>query len=90
MRDAVAHQRRRTRRHKERQALYNRPACVRGAAGIQPQDSERQCGIDRRLQFLRIHSEHGKGGLPSLQQSAHVDGAKGMFKVHGMTELHQR
>src|SRR5579864_8925957 len=60
---------------------------MRSPADVQPEDSEGQCCINRALQFLAVHAEHGESRLTPAQQSARVNWPKGFLQINGRAQL---
>ena len=70
---------------------FNQDALVfRVAADVEPQNCERERGVDRRLGFLLVHSQDRKSSLPLAQDPARVDGAERTLEVHGVAQFRGR
>ena len=81
MRHALAGQRGRPRGQEQFQTFDHHFSRLRQAAGIEPQDAERQSGINRGLGLLRIDAQHREAGLPAAQQAASINGTKRSLQI---------
>jgi hypothetical protein len=81
MRHALAGQRGSSRRQKEFQTLHHDLSRLCYAAGIEPQDAEGQCRVNRKLGFMRIHSQNGEAGLSAMQNPTGINGTKRPLEI---------
>jgi hypothetical protein len=71
----------------EQLEAFDQGAVVLGmAAGVEPEDSESQRGIDRGLGFMLVHTEDRERSSPLAQDAACIDGPERTLQIHGIAE----
>src|SRR5579872_2259693 len=80
---AFARQARTSGRQEKFQSFDHRLSCQVLATSVEPQNSERQRGVDRGLCLLLVYPEHRKRRLPLAEQTTRIDRSKRPLKIHG-------
>lgn len=68
--------------NKQLEAFHDDGGSAMAAAGIEPQNTESQGGIDGCLHFRGIHAKYCEGRIAATDQRPRIDGAEGMLQVH--------